>query len=263
MIARRLCLLWLCAASAFAFAAHAADGSAPARGNLPADPLNSPSWKYMRERFLGSDPVLFDARVQVDLPPAAEDQAQVPVMVRAPDLQDVETVLVFADLNPLPKILQYTPLQASSDIGFRFKVEQSTPVRAAMRTRDGVWHVGGAWLRAAGGGCTAPSLGTGQGLWQNRLGEVSARLWPRDTRSERLRFRVIHPMDTGLASGIPAFHLDRIDMLDEHGALLASLQTFEPVSENPVISVDLRSAGKLQLQARDIQGNRFSAQVAP
>jgi sulfur-oxidizing protein SoxY len=256
---RRLCvLLWLAATS---LAVHAADCSAPARGNLPADPLNSPSWKYMRERFLGSDPVQFDARVQVDLPPAAEDQAQVPVMVRAPDLPDVETVLVFADLNPLPKILQYTPLQAASDIGFRFKVEQATPVRAAMRTRDGVWHVGGAWLRASGGGCTAPSLGTGQGLWQNRLGEISARLWLRDGDAERLRFRMIHPMDTGLANGIPAFYLDRIEMRDERGTLLASLQTFEPVSENPVISVDLRSVGNVQLQARDIQGNQSSALV--
>jgi sulfur-oxidizing protein SoxY len=259
VITRRLCAsLYL---AAFAATANAADSTTPARGNLPADPLNSPSWKYMRERFLGSDPVLFDTRVQVDLPPAAEDQAQVPVMVRAPDLRDVEQVLVFADLNPLPKILQYTPLHAASDIGFRFKVEQSTPVRAAMRTRDGVWHVGGAWLRASGGGCTAPSLGTGQGLWQNRLGEVSARLWPHDAASERLRFRVIHPMDTGLANGIPAFHLDRIDMRDQHGQLLATLQTFEPVSENPVISVDLLGAGDVQLDARDIQGNQFSALV--
>lgn len=234
-----------------------------ARGNLPPDPLNSPSWRYMRERFLGDAPMVFDPRVQVDMPAAAEDQAQVPVMVRAPELAEVEQVLVFADLNPLPKILQYTPLRAHSDIGFRFKVEQSTPVRAAMRTRDGVWHLGGAWLRASGGGCTAPSLGTGQGLWQNRLGEIAARLWPHDGRSERLRFRVIHPMDTGLANGIPAFHLDRIDMRDQRGVLLASLQTFEPVSENPVISVDLLGVGQVQISARDIQGNEFSAVVTP
>lgn len=262
MILQRLCAA-LCLMVLSSMAASAAESSVPARGNLPADPLNSPSWKYMRERFLGDDPVLFDTRVQVEMPAAAEDQAQVPVMVRAAGIDDVERILVFADLNPLPKILQYTPLRASPDIGFRFKVEQSTPVRAALRTRDGVWHVGGAWLRASGGGCTAPSLGTGQGLWQNRLGEVSARLWPRDAASERLRFRVIHPMDTGLANGIPAFHLDEIELRDAQGQLLATLQTFEPVSENPVISVDLRSAGSVQLQARDIQGNRFSAAVKP
>ena len=196
------------------------------------------------------------------MPAAAEDALQVPVMVTAAGLAGVVEVLVFADLNPLPKILQYWPVHAEPDIGFRFKVEQSTPVRAAMRTRDGVWHVGGAWLRASGGGCTAASVGSSQGLWQDRLGEISARLWPQAGAGiQRLRFRVIHPMDTGLAAGIPVFHLDRVEMRDADGALLATLQTFEPVAENPVISVDLHSTGEVRLLMNDIQGNRYSAQV--
>lgn len=249
-----VCALW-CAGSLPAHAATAVD--------LQVDPLNSPSWQYMRQRFLGKDPMVFDARVQVQMPSAAEDQMQVPVHVSAPGLTDVVDVLVFADLNPLPKILRYQPTSAAPDIGFRFKVEQSTPVRAAMRTRDGVWHVGGAWLRASGGGCTAPSVGTGQGLWQDRLGEISARLWPQQPGLERLRLRMIHPMDTGLAAGIPVFHIDRIDMRASDGRLLASLQTYEPVSENPVISVDLQHSGPVRIDAHDIQGNRFAATVTP
>lgn len=234
-------------------------------GDAPKDPLNSPNWKYMHQRYIGDAAMVFDARVQVRMPAAAEDPMQVPVMVSASGLAGVVEVLVFADLNPLPKILQYWPLQAAPDIGFRFKVEQATPVRAAMRTRDGVWHVGGAWLSASGGGCTAPSAGTGLGLWQDRLGEISARLWPRrdGDGGERLRLRMIHPMDTGLAGGIPAFHLDRIELHDDAGTLLATLQTFEPVSENPVISVDLHSSGSVRIDAGDIQGNRFSAVVKP
>ena len=76
-----VCALW-CAGSLPAHAATAVD--------TPVDPLNSPSWQYMRQRFLGKDPMVFDARVQVQMPSAAEDQMQVPVHVSAPGLTDAE-----------------------------------------------------------------------------------------------------------------------------------------------------------------------------
>lgn len=67
--------------------------------------------------------------------------------------------MVFAELNPIHKVLEMEPLRADARIGFRIKVQQATPVRAAALTDDGVWHVGGRVVEAAGGGCTAPSLG--------------------------------------------------------------------------------------------------------
>lgn len=227
----------------------------------PPDPLRSPGWRYMYERFLADAPMRFDERVQVLAPEAAEDALAVPVIVSAPALQGVKEVLVFSDLNPIPRILRYIPTSAAPTIGFRFKVEQSTPIRAAMRTDEG-WHVGGVWLQASGGGCTAPSAGTGTGLWQDRLNEVSARLWP--VRSgQRLKLRVIHPMDTGLAAGIPVFHLEYLELRDSQGRSLARIEPFEPVSENPVFSVDLRVQGAVHLRGRDIQGNPVAARVAP
>ena len=53
------------------------------------------------------------------------------------------------------------------------------PVRAAVRTGNGNWHVGGTWVNTAGGGCTLPSTGSASPEWQKRLGEVSSRVWPR------------------------------------------------------------------------------------
>lgn len=226
------------------------------------DPLNSPAWSYVRDRYFAKQTVQFDPRVQVLLPTAAEDPLAVPVTVRAEGLADVVEVVVIADLNPIQKILSYEPKQAAPELSFRFKVEQSTPVRAAMRTKDGVWHLGGAWLSAAGGGCTAPSYGSG-GQWQGHLNEVNARLWPREDGSQRLRLRVIHPMDTGLASGIPAFYIERLTIRDASGAELATLHTYEPIAENPVLSFDLRGHGAVQVDGRDIQGNLIKAEVAP
>jgi sulfur-oxidizing protein SoxY len=225
-----------------------------------ADPLHSPAWSAVRERFLAGREIVFDPRVRVLAPPSAEDALNVPVMIEAQGL-DVQEILVIADLNPIQKILSFTPVHALPALSFRFKVEQSTPIRAAMRTPDGVWHVGGVWLSAAGGGCTAPS-GASKGLWQGRVGEMNGRVWPRsDGRSERLRLRVIHPMDTGLAGAIPAFYIDTITVRDADGLELAILHAFEPVAENPVFSVDLRTTGPLRVDGRDVQGNLFAAEI--
>ncbi|GAC1624196.1 MAG: hypothetical protein NVS9B10_09920 [Nevskia sp.] len=244
-------LLWL--GSALPASARADEG--------PKDPLNSPSWNFIRARYFADQTIVFDDRVRVTAPKNAEDPLDVPVMIEADGLADVEEVVVVADLNPIQKILSLKPTRAAPGLSFRFKVEQSTPIRAAMRTKDGVWHFGGTWLSAAGGGCTTPSGGS-SGLWQGHLGETSGRLWQHED-SQRLRLRVIHPMDTGLASGIPAFYIDRITVRDAEGSELATLNTYEPVSENPVISLDLKHRGPVKIDGHDIQGNRFAAEIKP
>lgn len=236
--------------------------SAQAEG-LPDDPLRSPVWTDMARRFLADHPVVFDQRVKVIMPSSAEDALNVPVTVDASALGEVSAIVVFADLNPIPKIIEYLPTRARADFSFRFKVEQSTPVRAAVLTADKVWHVGGAWLTAAGGGCTTPSMASSTASWQERFGEVSARLWPRTDGSSRLRLRVIHPMDTGLAARIPVFHIDYLSLRNDAGVELARLRTWEPVSENPLISVDLQHQGRVHIDGRDIQGNLIRAVVTP
>ena len=238
-----------------------------------ADPLRSPSWDAMVARHLDGGPVVFDERVQVRMPATAEDPLSVPVEARVQGLVGIQEIRLIADLNPLPLILSFRPTDAEPFIAFRFKVEQSTPVRAGARraagggggppTADGVWHVGGAWLTASGGGCTAPSYGTGSGLWREQLNQVSGGLWPRGAQGSRLKLRVMHPMDTGLAAGIPVFHVDTLRVLDARGQELAAVTTYEPVSENPVLSMDLRQRGPVRIEGRDIQGNRIQAQVAP
>lgn len=230
---------------------------------VQADPLHSPHWDAMVERYLDGGPVIFDERVKVVMPDRAEDALSVPVEARVEGIEEVEEMRLIADLNPLPYILSFKPTRAEPFIAFRFKVEQSTPVRAAARTSDGVWHVGGAWLSAAGGGCTAPSYGTGSGLWRDELNNVSARMWPRGENQSRLKLRIMHPMDTGLAAGIPVFHIETVELLDDQGQAVAEISTYEPVSENPVLSLNVRTASALTIRGRDIQGNLISGQVSP
>lgn len=230
---------------------------------LPADPLGSVQWVHMASVFLSGHPVVFDQRVRVLAPGAAENAREVPLEVDATALDGVQRILVFADLNPLPKIMEFEPLGGTRPVlGFRFKVQQSTPVHVAVLTEDEVWHVGGVRIEASGGGCTLPSFASGEEAWVAHLGEVTAGLWPRE-HGQRLKFRVIHPMDTGLAPGIPVFHITQIEVMDAAGRALGILRPFEPVSEDPIFSLDLNVSGPVRLQGRDNNGNRFAALVEP
>ena len=236
--------------------------SAPALAAMGDDPLQSPQWTDIRERYLGGGKVVFDSRVVVSGPKIAEDSMNVPVGVRI-GLDDVRRVLVVADLNPIDKVLEFASNGAMPSLHFRMKLQQGSPIRAMAQTADGVWHVGGIWIDASGGGCTAPSVGRGNANWTETLGQVQSRVWQGETQS-RVKVSIMHPMDTGLAPGIPAFYIERLSLRDASGKEWMTLDTFEPVSENPVFSFDFSGAPPigLTLVGRDNNGNRISAKVA-
>lgn len=225
------------------------------------DPLRSPSWTAVRLKVAGDAPVLFDSRVEVLAPAVAEDSLNVPVTVALRDLPDVRRVVVVADLNPILRVLEFEPLRAMPRLSFRLKLQQGSPVRALAQTADGVWHAGGVWVDAAGGGCTAPSVGRSSGTWADTLGEVDARWWQK-ADGQRLKFRVMHPMDTGLAPGIPAFFIERLVLRDGAGDDWARLITYEPVSENPLFSLEFDNPPpELTLVGADNNGNRIQVEV--
>ncbi len=227
------------------------------------DPLRSPQWTDIKDRYLGTAKAVFDPRVVVSGPKVAEDSMNVPVGIRITGLSEVRRVLVIADLNPIVKVLEFSSKGALPSLHFRMKLQQGSPVRAMAQTADGVWHVGGIWIDASGGGCTAPSVGRSAGNWTETLGQVQSRVWQGETQS-RVKLSIMHPMDTGLAPGIPAFYLERLSLQDASGKEWMALDTFEPVSENPVFSFDFAGpppAG-LTLVGRDNNGNRINAKVA-
>ncbi len=208
------------------------------KGETPKDPLGSHNWSYMRkDLFPANARVVFDERVKVSAPLTAENPMNVPVSVDAAALPRVTEVLVFADLNPIARIVRFVPTGAHPGLGFRIKLQQSSPVRAAARTADGTWHVGGTWVNTTGGGCTLPSA---------------------------IRLRIIHPEDTGLAAGIPAFYIQALDLADVQGKPLMHIEGFEPLSENPVFTVDIPAASAstgYQVSGRDNNGNAISATI--
>jgi sulfur-oxidizing protein SoxY len=276
------------AVAASASAQIATEAARPARAAARGDddPFGSLPWETMRREHLGDGPLRFDAGVQVQAPPFAEDPRNVPLRFSVPRLHhepkpdermdervgdrggnrdvhaEVERVVVLVDRNPIRRVLSFEPIAVLPSLAFSFRLEQASPVRVAVRGRDGHWRVGGTWVESAGGGCTVSGTTRTDGSWPRTLGQVGARLFPVSpdpAAAARLRLRVMHPMDTGLVDGIPAFHLQRLELQEAGGRVLMRLSIDEPVSENPVFSIDLaeRPRGPLRLLGHDNNGNRI------
>ena len=117
-------------AGAFLVPGFAAPASADEQA-FGGDPYKSHQWLGLRQDFFGAAPVRFDDRVQVRGPAFAEDPMNVPITVSvAPELGDVEQITVLVDRNPIRKVLEFFPVAAAPSVGFRFKLEQGSPVQA-------------------------------------------------------------------------------------------------------------------------------------
>ncbi|MBM6446266.1 quinoprotein dehydrogenase-associated SoxYZ-like carrier [Pseudomonas mohnii] len=226
------------------------------------DPVPSVMWSFYHKQMLGDAPFVFDERVKLLAPPFAEDARQVPVEIDARAFKgEVVRILAWAELNPLPKIVDFEPVSGVLPwLSVRIRVEQATPLRAAVLTRDGLWHVGSTLIDAAGGGCTAPSVVRTQPGWEEHIGEVLGGRYPRGDFS-RLRLQVAHPMDNGMVSGIPEFFINHAELRDSNNQVMARLELFPAVSENPNLAFDIEGAGQTRLVLRDNSGNEFDASI--
>lgn len=236
---------------------------AQAPAPLPKDPLGSPMWDYHAKKLFAGSPVVFDERVQVQLPMLAENQHVLPLTVDARTIPDVQRIVIFADLNPIPVAVDYRPISAAAFIATRIKLDQRTPVRAAVLAGDGVWHVGGAWVDAAGGGCSAPPVSRVKGDWADHLGEMRGAAWP-EGDGLRLRLGLRHPMDTGLVENIPAYNLDELKVTDAAGKLLGAMTIWGSVSEDPSFTLLVKpsASGPVAIAARDTNGREFDGKLA-
>lgn len=223
------------------------------------DPFDSRVFPYHQVTIL-DDPaeIKWDDRVRVILPETAEDATQVPVFVDASAIQNVSEIVVFADYAPIPLVLKAVFEGMHPSIGFRLKVEQATVIRAVAIDDENRHFVGGSYIDALGGGCTTPDGGTAKADWVERLGQIHYRY---SVAGDRLRVGIDHPMDTGLAPGIPAYFLEELQL--SGNGYKSTVTLFEPVSENPVFTFSLprSDASSVSMTARDTGGDWFEAQL--
>lgn len=231
---------------------------------LPADPLASPMWEFIADQVFGANPVVrFDPRVKVRFPTIAENQRVFPVEVDARGIPDVVRMVIIADLNPIQLPLDFRPVDADSFVATRIKLDQRTPVRGAVQLKDGSWLVGGGWIDAAGGGCSAPPVSRVKGDWSQHLGEVRGGLWQR-AEGARLRLAFRHPMDTGFVNNISAYYIDELAVTSSTGRPLGTFKFQAAMAEDPVVTLQphLKAGEGVRFDGRDTNGIEYKGAVA-
>ncbi|BES73096.1 hypothetical protein RE428_41140 [Marinobacter nanhaiticus D15-8W] len=241
---------------------------APLALAFPKDPYASPMWDYNLERYLGEKAeVVLDDRIDLQVPPFAEDSAQVPLTVDLSDFDEpVRKVMTWVDLNPIPHLFTYEPTTRVSVVSLNFRVQQATTVRAAVQDANGTWHIGSAHVDAAGGGCTAPSLASANPDWEDTFGQIKGAAFS-PANPSRLKVFVRHPMDSGMVGNIPAFHIEQLELRarDGEGEAVHKLLTMtlsESAAENPMFVFELPEAPpQYEVWMRDNNGNQFLRHV--
>lgn len=232
----------------------------------PKDPYGSPMWDYNLDRYLGEKAeVVLDDRVNLEVPPFAEDSSQVPLTVDLTGFDaPVQKVITWVDLNPIPHLFTYVPQTRVTVVSLNFRVQQATTVRAAVQDESGVWHVGSAHVDAAGGGCTAPSQASSDPNWEEHFGQIRGGAFSPANQS-RLKVYVRHPMDSGMVGNIPAFHIETLEIRDTAGGQtepLLKMTLSESAAENPMFVFELPDAPpQYEVWMRDNNGNQFQRQV--
>ncbi len=99
----------------------------------------------MNEAISGmfGDRVITEGRVNVDLPPIAENGFSVPIdiSVDSPMTEDdyVKQIVVFSPRNPLPVLAQYhlTPMSGRADVSARIRLGGTQSIRVIAEMNDG------------------------------------------------------------------------------------------------------------------------------
>ena len=104
----------------------------------------------------------------------------------------------------------------------------------------------------------------GKSCEKKKLGKIAINKYKRSSGDWRLKFKINHPMDTGLvtdpSSGkiIPEYYINWVYFQDSNGEL-AKAQTFGALSANPTLIIDFYEDFVLpEVIATDTKGKEFS-----
>ncbi|MFT5706542.1 MAG: sulfur-oxidizing protein SoxY [Oceanospirillaceae bacterium] len=221
------------------------------------DPFKSGMWDYVKSKYIGESPYVFDERVRVNGPEFAENSSQVPILIDASelDVKFIQKIIVFVDFNPISHILTFTPRKnIKPTFSTKIKLQQPSPVRAAVLDSNGVWHIGGSFIRTSGGGCTTPPDISSEKSLASLL-KIKTYI-VQNTESTKIKLKTFHPMNTGLSLGAYKFHINNLEIFDEDKELIAQISLTAAVSQDPIFSfVSDEINKKYTIKIKDSKGN--------
>ena len=230
------------------------------------DPEKSEIWPELSRLFLGElAKVNFESEIRVIMQDHVEEPHEVPLIVKLPDhLHNFKEFILLIENNPIQQVIKLIPYRAIESIGMNVRLEDDSPVRAAVKDKDGLWHIGSKMVFVSSpGGCSSPSCDVTTEICDpGEIGKLILKNYDREAGAGRLKIKIIHPMDTGLVSSpageiIPEYFINSI-FLDDIDGPIAVMETYAALSTDPVILIDLAEKGQsIRAKAKDSHGLEF------
>lgn len=221
------------------------------------NPISSPTFVEIINGLLKSEKYIFDDKnVIVKVPNFADNPVQVPIFVDAKKIKNAKRMILFADLNPIPVIVDMKLTGLLPIISLNIKVAQETPLRALVLDEKGTWHIGSANIKSFGGGCAVSSTASSDTNFDKYLGKVKGELFKKGNIT-RIKASIFHPMETGLVFGNNEFYINKIAIFAQNKKL-SEIATYSAISENPrFIFETYDEVEKYKIKFFDIDGNEF------
>lgn len=221
------------------------------------NPVYSPTFDDIMLQTLPNRAFTFDdENITIKVPNYADNPTQVPIFIDASKIKDAKRVIVFADLNPLPQVLDMQLIHAKPILSFNIRVAQETPLRALVQDAKGAWHVGSANIKSAGGGCSVSDAPDKSKAFARLLGQHKSQVTRQDNLY-RIKFSIFHPMETGLMFGKASFYIEDIELYTKE-LLLAKLSISSSISQNPRMLLQTSAGeGDYMLILNDTDANTY------
>ena len=226
------------------------------------------SFQSIKTEYLGKNNKFFNnSNIKIIIQDEVEESHEVSMVVKIPKaLKDTKKILILVDNNPIQLVTKIFPQKSLKSAGFNIRMEQDSYVRAAILDKNNIWNISSKKVIVKSpGGCSLPECdSTKEACEPKTLGKITMQKYKRSTGDWRLKFKINHPMDTGLvtdpSSGliIPEYHVNWLYFKNDKEEL-AKAQTFGALSANPTFILDFYDDFfEPSVKATDTKGKAFS-----
>ncbi|MGA1932049.1 quinoprotein dehydrogenase-associated SoxYZ-like carrier [Arcobacter sp. YIC-464] len=225
------------------------------------NPIDSPTFEDLIKQIIGNQKYIFDdENIQIKVPNFADNPVQVPIYVNASKIKDAQRMIIFADLNPIPRIVDMQTTKILPIISTNIKVAQETPLRALILDSKGIWHIGSKNIRSNGGGCDVSSQASTNSDFAKFLGKTKGKVFEKKDKN-RIKASIFHPMETGLIFGNVEFYINTITIKNDK-EILSTIKTSSAISENPRFIFETQDNSKsYKMNFLDNDGNDFELEL--
>lgn len=230
--------------------------------NLKAQTLIEPStFNDISKPIIGDSKYTIDKEnIKIKVPKFADNSLQVPIFVDASKVKNAKRMVLFADYNPIPIIVDMQTSNILPVISTNIKVAMQTPLRVLVQDDKNNWRVNTAIIKSAGGGCDVSSLASENDEFADKLGQTKGKVFDKNTR-KRVKSSIFHPMETGLVFGSSEFYIDKI-LIKQNDKVLSTIKTTSVISENPRFIFEMnKDAENISIHFIDNQANNFKLQL--